>query len=325
MKKTFSPHFDRLVRRAIREGNPQLLKDGRRVEMMAMGLVQFPERIQMFWDAGRYDDLAYFVEYLRAGVPADLKHTDIRNEVRTALEESLIHWPSAYSRFCREILTVEPDLPKLLALLARAAGHASTPAEFRHVEQAQAEVTERMRGKFTVPMPAAAPIFTATPIAKVVDAPAHGSEKPPSREGTRRVHFSRRQEQVLDHCSELGELFFNCRSDETALIKPRLSPLICAPTGAGKSMLVGNLAQRLGAHYLRVQRGDLAPQGATRMRATVFTILDALVIHERVLLHLDELDKFTVENGAPTPTSEWGASIFSDVWSLLDGALPFDT
>ena len=77
MKKTFSPFFDRVVRQAIREGNSQLLKDGRRVEMMAMGLVLFPERIQSFWDAGRYDDLAYFVEYLRAGVPADLKHTDI--------------------------------------------------------------------------------------------------------------------------------------------------------------------------------------------------------------------------------------------------------
>ena len=44
--------------------------------MMAMGLVLFPERIQMLWDAECYDDLAYFVEYLRAGVPADLKHTD---------------------------------------------------------------------------------------------------------------------------------------------------------------------------------------------------------------------------------------------------------
>ena len=77
MIKTFSPHFDRLVRQAIRQGKAHLLKDGRRVEMMAMGLVLFPERIQEFWDDGRYADLAYFVEYLRAGVPADLKQTDI--------------------------------------------------------------------------------------------------------------------------------------------------------------------------------------------------------------------------------------------------------
>jgi hypothetical protein len=87
-------------------------------------------------------------------------------------------------------------------------------------------------------------------------------------------------------------------------------------------MLVAAVAQRLNLHYLRVQRGDLAPQGASRLRATVFTILDTLVAHERVLLHLDELDKFTTENGAPTPTSEWGAGIFSDLWSLLDGVLP---
>ena len=77
MKASFSPHWDRLVRRAIREGDPELLRDGRRIEMTAMGLVQFPERIQEFWNAGRYADLAYFVEYFRAGMPADLKHTDI--------------------------------------------------------------------------------------------------------------------------------------------------------------------------------------------------------------------------------------------------------
>ncbi len=88
-------------------------------------------------------------------------------------------------------------------------------------------------------------------------------------------------------------------------------------------MLVKTLAQDLRAHYLRIQRGDMAPQGATRMRATVFTILDALVQHERMFLHLDELDKFTVDQGAPTPSTEWGAGIFSDVWSLLDGSLPF--
>lgn len=76
MKKSFSPHWDRLVRRAVRDGQPDLLRHGREMEMTVMGLVQFPERIQQFWDEGRFSDLAYLAEYLRAGLPSDLERTD---------------------------------------------------------------------------------------------------------------------------------------------------------------------------------------------------------------------------------------------------------
>ena len=76
MKPSFSPHWDRLVRRAIRENRPELLRHGRTMEMTVMGLVQFPERIQQFMDEGRYSDLAYLAEYIRAGVPDELRKTD---------------------------------------------------------------------------------------------------------------------------------------------------------------------------------------------------------------------------------------------------------
>jgi hypothetical protein len=69
MKASFSAHWDRLVRRAIRERNPHLLRHGRQIEMSVMGLVQFPDRIQAFLDAERFDELAYLAEYIRAGVP----------------------------------------------------------------------------------------------------------------------------------------------------------------------------------------------------------------------------------------------------------------
>ena len=248
----------------------------------------------------------------------DVRAPVIRSHLRAILEESLVRWPSAYSRFCREIAAVETDLPRLLTLLARAAGHAATADEFRHVERAQAEVIERLRSRLPallpLPMRPDTPVVTTIPSSAVLPSPAPVA---------RCLHLTHRQGQILEHCVSLAELFFRYRTDSPGLIEPRLFPLICAPTGSGKSMLVATLAARLDIHYLRIQRGDMAPQGASRMRATVSTILDALVRHDKLLLHIDELDKLTVENGAPTPTNEWGAGIFSDVWSLLDGVLPF--
>ena len=138
--------------------------------------------------------------------------------------------------------------------------------------------------------------------------------------------LSRRQREVLDVCVDFGEIFYSQAANLAGPIRPRLYPLLCAPTGSGKSMLVATSAQRLGAFYKRTQRGDLAPQGAARMRSSLFQILDLLSQHERVLWHIDELDKFSVEGDGATPSaSDWGASIFSDLWSALDGVFPIDT
>ena len=95
VKASFSPHWDRLVRRAIRERNPGLLRHGRQMEMMVMGLVQFPERIQSFLDDERFSELAYLAEYIRAGVPPVIKHTDpvlFRNLTRGMARVRALGW-----------------------------------------------------------------------------------------------------------------------------------------------------------------------------------------------------------------------------------------
>ena len=137
--------------------------------------------------------------------------------------------------------------------------------------------------------------------------------------------LTRQQRAVIEHCVESGELVFSQRDRPSGSIRPRLFPLLCAPTGSGKSMLVAKCAEILGAHYRRTQRGDLAPQGASRVRASLFQILDLLVLHERVLWHIDELDKFTGDGVGMIPGNEWGASIFSDLWSALDGVFPINS
>ena len=60
------------------------------------------------------------------------------------------------------------------------------------------------------------------------------------------------------------------------------------------------------------------------MRSSLFQILDLLTQHERVLWHIDELDKFSGD-GDGAIHSDWGGSIHSDLFSALDGAFPIET
>lgn len=138
--------------------------------------------------------------------------------------------------------------------------------------------------------------------------------------------LSRRQREVLDVCVEFGEIFYSQAGQLNGPIRPRIFPLLCAPTGSGKSMLVASCAEQLGAYYRRSQRGDLAPQGAARMRSSLFQILDLLAERELVLWHIDELDKMSVGAEGTAPSgNEWGASISSDLFSALDGVFPVDS
>jgi SpoVK/Ycf46/Vps4 family AAA+-type ATPase len=92
----------------------------------------------------------------------------------------------------------------------------------------------------------------------------------------------------------------------------RLNGLIVGPTGAGKSFLAESVARQLGAKYFRVTRGDWLPTGCRDKRSTAFQVLDQVLSYDRVVLHLDELDKFSNLQG------EWSASIGADLWNILD-------
>lgn len=110
----------------------------------------------------------------------------------------------------------------------------------------------------------------------------------------------------------LATLFFR---DEHPLpnLELRLFPLLVGPTGVGKSRLVAEAAAAVGAKCLRLTRGDWLVLGTDQGRPTVWQILDMLLAHDRLCLHLDELDKFTdlQQNG-------WSAAIASDLWNILD-------
>ena len=118
---------------------------------------------------------------------------------------------------------------------------------------------------------------------------------------------------ALDTILATGSLFFSCKR-ALPKIKLRLFPLLIGPTGAGKSFLVETAARQLQARYFRITRGDWIPSGSKGPRSTVFRILDEVASFDRVVLHVDELDKFT-----NLFEREWSASIASDLWNILDG------
>ena len=126
------------------------------------------------------------------------------------------------------------------------------------------------------------------------------------------------QRRVRDFVTAMGRLFFSGAATSVA-IQPRLFPLIVGPTGAGKSHLVRAAAARLGAHYLKACYGDWIPRGVRDRTDTMTVIMDTLLAHPRVVLHLDELDKWPLAHG--DHAGAWHVSLCNDLWAVLDGDL----
>ena len=146
------------------------------------------------------------------------------------------------------------------------------------------------------------PIFAPRPPAK------------PSAPAAREMLTTRSQQAALATLSYLGELFFLAKAFSPQL-QLRLFPLLVGPTGVGKSRLVQQAAAEQGANYFKITRSEWLVVGCRAGRPTVHQILDRLCQHERVLLHLDELDKMQIDFSG----SEWSSSIAGDLWNILDG------
>jgi hypothetical protein len=132
----------------------------------------------------------------------------------------------------------------------------------------------------------------------------------PSMHRSQRVAFAR--------CLSLGKLHFSGRLQNLPL-KPRTFPLLVGPSGVGKSHLATQVAKELGAHLMPLTFGRWTPAGARDSRQTMFAILDALAGHVRLVIFIDELDKFGGWDGS------WARSVANDIWAALDGVFPLDT
>jgi len=134
------------------------------------------------------------------------------------------------------------------------------------------------------------------------------------------IILTQNQSTVLEQLKLMWDIFF-WKDFSTFPVKPRLDPLIAGPTGAGKSHLIRSLAGWAKAKYFPVTFGSWMPQGTKSDTGgpTVFSILDTVETHSRVILHIDELDKFR-EDFSQT----WSRSVLNDLWNTLDRNFPIE-
>lgn len=249
---------------------------------------------------------------LLRGVMGDLlKRTDerslgIRRQVRAVLEKALTHWPTAFCWHAYESFEADSDKATFLAHLAVTMTHAENGDEFEFARATHGWAVGVLQKKWQLQP----------------SAPGPGSLNPES--DSLDAHLTGSQRHVLGECTRLGEAFYGERRAGLQL-EPRLFPLVVAPTGSGKTHLTRLLARRLRADLVRIHRANYIPQGA-RTRPTIFRVCEQLARRpgRRVLVHVDELDKFRVDSGAATPGSDWGSSVFGDIFDILAGDFPVD-
>jgi hypothetical protein len=127
--------------------------------------------------------------------------------------------------------------------------------------------------------------------------------------------FTQSQTEARKRILALGQLYFSDTS--IGAIRPRTSPLLVAATGSGKTSLVGSVAKDLDAHLLRLTVSEWIPCGAHRdLTPALLEIAVALAEHPRVLVLIDELDKFTDDGRS------WSRSCATEVLNVLERTLP---
>lgn len=127
------------------------------------------------------------------------------------------------------------------------------------------------------------------------------------------------QRGVLEGLTERAELFFESVEKPTSGIPLQTNTLLLGPTGCGKTTVVDALARQIGAECFKVSHGNWIVDGAAREAGepTVASVVSLACRAQRVVLFIDELDKFfQVRDG-----SSWHCSVLNDLWLMLDRSL----
>jgi len=119
------------------------------------------------------------------------------------------------------------------------------------------------------------------------------------------------QRLAFDRIERLTKIFFS-RSWIKLPVTPRLIPLICGPTGAGKTQVVKELAASMDLPLLRLTYANWVPR-SYRGEPTVPIIMKFMTDNERGIIHIDEVDKLT-----PSGEQSFNDSIKIEVFNLLD-------
>ena len=110
----------------------------------------------------------------------------------------------------------------------------------------------------------------------------------------------------------LARLHFSPR--DQGPVRVRTLPLLIGPSGVGKSHLVRELGRQLGVHVLKFTVGDWMIECGRHEPSSYRRIRQQLERDEKVLVHIDELDKFELTDDS------WTRALFGEIFGLLDGS-----
>jgi SpoVK/Ycf46/Vps4 family AAA+-type ATPase len=126
--------------------------------------------------------------------------------------------------------------------------------------------------------------------------------------------LSPNQQKLVDELIPIAELALD-KSTADLPIRPRTHTLICAPSGAGKSHLMGELGGMLDVPVLHLNVSTWAPISSKANEYTWDTIVEFVKENPRGIIVLDEIDKIDSQK-------EWQGYIRLEIHDLLDGKIP---
>lgn len=123
------------------------------------------------------------------------------------------------------------------------------------------------------------------------------------------------QRTALDQLHAMAALYFE-QAGAPPTVKLRLNPLVVGPSGVGKTHLVETLGGMMGIPVMRVTVGDWIVAGARLEPCTLQALAQKMDEHPRLILHIDEADKFQSREA-------WGISQQAEIFSVLDRKVGF--
>lgn len=111
----------------------------------------------------------------------------------------------------------------------------------------------------------------------------------------------------------MAEIYFQQAGSPAGPVKLRVPPLVTGSSGTGKNFLVHLLGQAIGGvRVLTINVGSWMVQGSRHDAHTIEIIREALEHEERLIIFIDELDKFSGDD------SGWSMAQLTELFALLD-------
>lgn len=117
----------------------------------------------------------------------------------------------------------------------------------------------------------------------------------------------------------MAEIYFHGDHSPTHPVKLRLNGFIIGSSGSGKSHLCRLLGRVLGIRTHTLTVGSWTPHGAKQSPTTYETLCDLLSVDERLILFIDELDKFRSMDNA------WSLGVLTELFAVLDRTIEIGT